>query len=586
MMRRILLVVGGVALLFFGAVLASRADVTIDLRRAGAVDVVLFGDDADDYFGYDMTTGDINGNGIADLIVGAPLADGPDNRRTAAGEVHIFFDRPANDWPAENPAPDVVVYGEANSNWLGGDFPYGPGLIAVGDLDHDGIGDLALGVPAFGWETQIHYRGKVYILWGQAEWPATIDLSNVPEDRHMTTITPRQPPPLSTERAFLGAAIATGDFNGDTVADLAMTSPGGADGDGAVHVLLGAAGSTLRDRAISLGAVPGDIATYTIIGPMTGSRFGSYVAFGQWSGDDQVVADDLAVATEHLLDADGRVDVIFGGPVEGETRRLATQPADWLVLPEQGLDRLGSSLAAGDLDADGQADLIIGARSADGPAGAGTGQAIVIFGPLPQATVRDLSDQPGDLIIYGPQGGADQSYLGESTATGDWNGDGYTDLLVGARQANGYGTRDRGESGIVYLFYGPMEPGVIDLAHASANVTLVGAYARDFTGIVTMGDITGDGIDDLITGAAQRDGPSGKAERGAAYILFGSNTEPTAQPTLTSTATPVLTATLPVQPTATVTATPSPTATSTAGPPHRWYLYLPLVVKNYSDGQR
>lgn len=595
MIRRVLLGIVGVGLLFAVIAGESRADslrpqaVTIDLRRVNAVDVLLFGDDPNDYFGYDMATGDINGDGVADLMVGASLANGPHNGRAGAGEVHIFFGRSAQAWPAQNPTPDVIVYGEARSNFLGGDFPYGPGLIAVGDLDADGIGDLILGSPSYGWETKVSYRGKVYILWGQAEWPTTIDLADVPPDREMTTVTPQ-----NNERAFLGATVATGDFDGDGIADLAMTAPGSAGGDGVVHVLFGEAGGTLRSRAISFGALPNDVATFEAVGPLSGLRLGTYAAFGKWSADG---IDDLAIGTEHLLAADGRVDVIFGGDVEGHTRLLLDEPADWLAFPEQGLDRLGSALVAGDLNADGQSDLIIGARAADGPAGTGTGQIVVVFGPLPQSAVRDLADQPGDLIIYGPQGGTDQSYLGESAATGDWNGDGYTDLLVGARQANGYGTRDRGESGIVYLFYGPLNDGVIDLAHDAADVTLIGAYARDFTGIVALGDITGDGIADLITGAAQRDGPDGQPERGAAYILFGRNTEPTPQPTFTTTATPAVTNTPLVKPSATPTATgtpslsptvtevpsPTPTATPTSEPGGRWRLYLPLVINNGDD---
>ena len=62
----------------------------LDLRDAESTDVVLFGHEARDHFGTDLASGDINGDGVADLAIGAYLADGPGNTRNGSGEVHVY----------------------------------------------------------------------------------------------------------------------------------------------------------------------------------------------------------------------------------------------------------------------------------------------------------------------------------------------------------------------------------------------------------------------------------------------------------------------------------------------------------------
>ncbi len=547
------------------------AAVLIDLSVPGAVNVVLFGQEAEDYLGSDLATGDINGDGIADLAVGAYLADGPNNARNGAGEVYVYFGRLAAEWPVQGRQPDVTVYGTAEGDNLGGDEYKEPGHIAVGDLDHDGIGDLIVSAPKYGYGSKATTnRGRVWVIWGRSDLPATIDLAAPSPELAITSIS-------AEGRDFLGAALATGDFDGDGIDDLAMSgplaSPPSRTKAGKVYVIFGVAGDTLRGRAISLSAVPEDVSSFAVIGSGASMKLGSYLAFGRLSGD---AVDDLVIGSEQVDQFTGTVHVLFGGgDVRDTTWDLAGTPADWSATGQAEWDQLGRALSAGDINGDGQADLLMGAPSADGPDGPGTGQVIGIFGPLQQGQLWDLSQVPGDLVIYGPQGGEDQSYLGESVTVGDFNQDGVGDLFTGARQANGYDTRDRGESGIVYMFYGDSAfEGALDLREVSADITLVGAATRDFTGYVTSGDVTGDGIDDMITSATDRMNPDGALQAGAVYILFGSQLPPTPMPTMTPTATPAVTAT----PTSTPTATPTASKT----PPPLRHLYLPAVMRNYA----
>lgn len=560
-------VVAGLSLIWVWQAAAGE----IDLALPNAVNVILYGREAGDFFGTDLAAGDINGDGLDDLAVGAYLAEGPDNSRPGAGEVYVYYGKTVTDWPVEGRLPDVTVYGAGENNFLGGDMFKEPGHIAVGDLDDDGVGDLVVSAPYFGHGTSVRPRGRVYIIWGRSDLPAEIDLAAIPSKLEATTVT-------AVDRDFLGAALVTGDFDGDGIDDVAMSAPqaeteSSRRASGIVYVMFG--GNHLRDRDIQLSDVPEDVSIFAAIGPVRDTKLGSYLVFGKLSDDD---IDDLAIGSEQAGGEQmGTVHVLFGGGhVRGITWDFASKPPDWSVIGEAFLDQLGRSLATGDINADGQVDLVMGAPSADGPAGPNAGQAVGIFGPLEQGRVRDLALNPGDLIIYGPQGGDDPAWLGESVTVGDFNDDGVGDLLVGARQANGFDTRERGESGIVYVFYGgPSLEDVWDLRRVSADITLVGANARDFTGYVTAGDVTGDGIDDIITSATDRAGPNDEQWMGAVYILFGSEVPPTPMPTPTPTTTPTVTPT--TIPTATPTATP--TTPPTAKPPH--ILRLPLILRNY-----
>lgn len=552
-----------VVLLSWLTIWQVAAEVTIDLRRPNAVDVVLFGVDADDHFGTDLAVGDVNGDGVRDLAVGAYKADGPANARDRAGEVHVYYGRSEADWRAGGVSPDITVYGADITNWLGGDMSKEPGHVAVGDLDDDGVGDLVLGAPEFGHGTRLSTRGRVWVIWGDEDVPAKIDLASIPAELGVTTFTPGG-------KHGLGAALATGDFDGDGVDDVAMSAPSAADGVGAVYVVYG--GSHLRNRDIEFDDVPEDVAVFQVLGEVRGiiggTKLGSYLALGDLSGDG---VDDLAIGAEHAQASSGLVRVVFGGGhLRDTTWDLADVPANWSAEPEEAADQLGSALAIADFNADEAPDLLIGARSADGPAGRDTGQAIGVVGPLSDGAVRDFQSAPGDLIIYGPQGLPDFSYLGESVAIGDFNDDDVGDVLVGARSANGLG---RTESGIVYAFYGTESlSGVVDLEQEPADITFIGAYEDDFTGYVTAGDVTGDGVDDMIFSADWRNGPDGERDIGAVYVLFGDEDAPTPMPTLTPTATSTSTPTPTQTPTPTITSTPQPSKD----------VLLPVVLRNYA----
>jgi len=178
------------------------------------------------------------------------------------------------------------------------------------------------------------------------------------------------------------------------------------------------------------------------------------------------------------------------------------------------------------VNGDGYDDLIIGANGAD-PNGSDSGETYVVYGGASAPGTSGLLalsalDGANGFILTGVD--PDDSSGRAVSSAGDVNGDGYDDLIIGARDADPGGVDNAGET---YVVYGgasaPGTNGVLNLStlDGGSGFTLNGVDAGDRSGrsVSSAGDVNGDGYDDLIIGAIGAD--PGGANSGATYVVYG-----------------------------------------------------------------
>jgi len=318
-----------------------------------------------------------------------------------------------------------------------------------------------------------------------------------------------------------GWRVASGDVNNDGFEDLIIGAYWADSGDpsrdwaGETYVIFG---SSSPPSTIDLSTESADI---TVCGAAAYDESGCAAASGDVNGDGY---DDIIIgaycAEPGYRDAAGETYVIFGSGSLPSTVDLKTQ-ADITVCGAAYWDHSGCAVASGDVNGDGYDDIIVGAYGAD-PGGRTTaGETYVIFGKsFASPTTIDLSKESADITVCGA---ADDDQSGWAVASGDINGDGYDDVIIGAIWAS---PGERLYAGETYVIFGASlssPPYTIDLSTDQADITVCGAAADVWSGwAVASGDVNGDGFDDFIIGARWAD-PGGLSNAGETYVIFGSS---------------------------------------------------------------
>ena len=493
------------------------------IRRFNEHEAAFWGANAFDALGISAALGDINGDGHADLILGAMFGDSTGNTRFDAGEVYLVYGRSSQwtDTDLLSPPAGVARFWGADS----GD-QLGQWSVASGDVNGDGFDEMILAAAsgASTGNTRLG-AGEVYLVYGKSSQWTDTDLLNTQ---------------FGIARFWgadggdsLGSSVASGDVNGDGFDELIL---GAIFGDSTGNTRLDAGevflvyGRSSQWTDTDLQSPPPGVARFW--GAEIGDEFGISVASGDVNGDG---FDELILGA-------------YGGDSTGNTRGFAGEvylvygrSSPWadtdLLSPPSGVarfwgaddsDRLGLSVASGDVNGDGLDDLVLGAgfSGSTGNTRGAAGEVYLVYGRSSPWTDTDLFTPPSGVVRFWGADVGDR--LGTSVATGDMNGDGFADLILEANGGDSIGNTKL-DAGEVYLVQGRSGPWTdTDLMSPPSGVARFwGADTNDRLGrSIASGDVNGDGFDDLVLGTADADSIGNtRGNAGEVSLWYGKPTD-------------------------------------------------------------
>jgi len=504
----------------------AQFDLMMNLSTLDSLNgLVINGVNSGDHSGRSVSNaGDVNGDGIDDVIVGA-LGANP-NGNSYAGSSYVVF---GSDSGLPNPLnfSDIdglngFVINGANLN-----DHSGSSVSAAGDVNGDGIDDLIVGAES-AQPNDNFAAGSSYVVFGSnTGLPNPLNLSDIDGLNGFV---------INGENSddYLGHSVsAAGDVNGDGIDDVIMGAWGADPNDnssaGSSYVVFGS--DTGLPNPMNLSDINGSNG-FVINGVNAFDKSGfSVSAAGDINGDgiDDVIVGAGEASPNGYVYA-GSSYVVFGSDTD-LPNPLNLSDIDGLngfvINGINALDGSGYSVSsAGDVNGDGIDDVIVGAWGADPNGDSVAGSSYVIFGSdtgLPNP--MNLSDINGSngFVINGVNP-SDQSGFSVSAA-GDINGDGIDDVIVGAKGVDQNGNTSAGSS---YVVFGSNTglPNSLNLSDidGSNGFVINGENSDDYLGhsVSAAGDVNGDGIDDVIVGAWGAD-PNDNSSAGISYVVFGSD---------------------------------------------------------------
>ncbi len=485
-----------------------------------AVGATLESNQASAYLGtFVASAGDVNGDGYSDVIVGAPYYD---NGQTDEGAAFVYHGSASG---INTTATAMVESNQADAGM-------GNSVASAGDVNGDGYSDVIVGAPYF--DNGQTEEGAAFVYHGSATGINTTAAAMV-ESNFLN--------------AYMGFCVSSaGDVNGDGYSDVIVGAPNsvGPAYGGMFFVYHGSATGINIIAATNLNtgqgwmgysvASAGDLngdgysdvivgaPTYSSLQPYAGAAF---VYYGSAAGiinsatrlsyNQDVAYLGCSVATAGDVNGDGYSDVIVGAYgynngqsyegaafiYHGSATGINTTVAA-IVESNQGNAWMGNSVAsAGDVNGDGYSDVIVGAFLYDNGQ-TDEGAAFGYYGSAAGINTTVAFFLESDRV---------SAQFGYSVASaGDANGDGYSDLIIGSP----FYSNGEANEGVAFVYYGSAT-GIIGASMVESNQ----ANAQMGYSVASAGDVNGDGYSDVIVGARFYD--NGQTDEGAAFVYHGNS---------------------------------------------------------------
>ena len=424
----------------------------------------LIAENPQDSAGAASAIADIDGDGVKDLIIGAPNFNDTVNNHVYTGKLYLIYNP-----VILNVARNLAT---ANASWTGENtFSLTAGSLDVGDFNSDNVSDILVGASGDNSSGALR-AGKVYVINGGPGIAGNMFLSNPASYSASFN--------GSNVGAFFGHAVHAGDVNNDGVDDVIIGeifgNACGLNQAGRVYVFFGpVSGSYLAANA-----------NVTLNGSWAASWFGSSLTVGDFNGDS---ANDLIVGARGNATQRGAAFVFYGPLTAGRTY-LANE-SNVTFTGETAFDWAGFSVVSGaDANNDTIDDLLVGAPFFDFLPNIDTGKVYLMYGGAGWAGSYSLLF--ANASWYGT---AQNDTLGHSMLLSDEDNNNISDVVMGA-PGNDQGAVDAGS---IYFDYAPFAtPPGIGLDVSLTNGSLFGSAANQFLGkSMAAGSLLGCGDGEL-----------------------------------------------------------------------------------------